>query len=346
MNILGILLGYLSATFIHEVAHFITFRLKRIEIRALYIWPLILYKKDKKWHFKLRQINALTFGGIVIPDLHIIKNDSTLNRIRKDFQTVMIAAPITNIIFSIIVGLLHWFNPFTMDEKLKIIGLFYFLGLSMGTVFITLTSCIKGNGVYGDYAAYMMLKKDKYFVAYIAYQYLYFSSDNHKELYSFLREKVAEGIKEAYDKEHFRDIIFDCINTIVTEYLTGKIKTMPIAVHQYITLVLKRYKQLLIYKNNEALRVLLYNLVVYYYRGLNDRSSAIKLHHYLEQSIYLKNKVCTYYHKRNQYILGIENHSFYLMDPKNIINGMMYQLTNLFDEYYKDEWSIIGYCHL
>lgn len=338
MKILSIILGYLSATFIHEITHFITFRLRRIKIRALYIWPLILYKKENKWHFKFRQINALTFGGIVIPDLHIIENDNALNRIRKDFEAVMIVAPITSILFNIIVGLLY----FVDYGELKLVGLFYFIGVSMCTVFITLTSWAKGNGMYGDYAAYIMLRKDKGFATYVAYQYMCFSSEYQKEAHSFIRNKVLEGIKEAYNKEYFGDIILDCVNTLITEYLTGKIKTMPVVAQQYIILISKKYRQLLIYKNSEILRILLYNLVPYFSRGLKDNSNAIKIHYYLDQYIYTKNKVCIYYHKRNQHILGLENFLAYLKQPKNIINGILYQLINLFDEYYEDEWDIIG----
>ncbi len=342
MNLLSILFGYWSATFIHEVAHLTTFRLRRINIRALYIWPLILYKKDKKWKFKFRQINILTFGGIVIPDLHIIRDNQDLNRLRKDFAAVMIAAPITSILFNVILSLLFLLNHSILYGELKVIGLFYCIGVSICTVFITLTSCIKGKGMYGDYAAYFMLKKDRCFVAYVAYQYLCFSSAYRKEMHSFIRNKVLEGIKEAYNNKYFSEVIFDCVNILVSEYLTGKIKGMPLSAHQYIMLIKQKYRQLLIYNNSEALRILLYNLVPYFYRGLKDESKARILHQYLDQYIYIKDKVCVYYHKRNQHILGINKLDVYMRQPKNIMNSMLYQLINLFDEHYEDEWSIMG----
>ena len=342
MELLGILSGYFSAACIHELTHLAAFKMRKIRIRVFYIWPLVFFKKDKKWHIKLRQINILTFGGMVIPDINIIQNEQQLKKTRKDFERVMIAAPIANIVFHILASLCYFYNPLKLYEEWKQAGLFYFLGVSIATVLITLTSWMKGNGMYGDYAAYFMLKKDRYFAVYAIYQYICFSSEYPQKNASFIREKVSEGLKEAYDKEYFGNMLFDCVNTLVMEYLTGRINIMPKSAVLYITLIETRYKQLLIHYNNEALRTLLYNLVPYYYRVLKDEISALKLHHYLSKIISSKNRIYDYYHKRNQHILGIKDYQEYLKQPKNIISGMLYQLINLFEEYYEDEWKITG----
>ncbi|MGL5316480.1 MAG: site-2 protease family protein, partial [Peptostreptococcaceae bacterium] len=85
------LLTYYVAVAVHELTHFIVFRINKIEMRGLIIGPFIFIKTNDKWRFKFKVTKIFFAGGIAIPDIDIIENNEGFNNFRRSFAKALIA---------------------------------------------------------------------------------------------------------------------------------------------------------------------------------------------------------------------------------------------------------------
>ncbi len=185
---------YITLT-LHELGHLIAFVLQGTKIRALYLTIFVFYKDEKGWHFTVKPKLWILFGGLVIPDLAVIKNESEMDKQISVFAKALIAAPIVTITWMIIIilsSLLTWlFGTGNMWLGILMVSMIYTVLLSALYIY---TFGLNTKNLYGDFVAYDKMKNDEFFQFAEIYQYQSFSLSCDEDQ-SYLFHKAAALMK-------------------------------------------------------------------------------------------------------------------------------------------------------
>lgn len=337
------LLAYYVAVVVHELTHFIVFKINKINMRALLIGPLIFIKKDSKWTFKFKFTKIFSAGGIAIPDIDIISNEKDFVTFRNGFSKALIAAPIASIIFNIVFALLTFifkslFNSPIINHYMNI----FLIMLSLATLLITISSMMKNEIAIGDYQAYFAAKKDRNFVLLNLYQYIMFSTKyNTMESKSFLIENLDKYFEEASKSKLIDLYLLSSVDNILYDYLTDKIDSIPQGAKNYIDFTMDNLD--LIYdklKQKEVPSIFLHHIVFYLAFIKDNKVDAIEFYSKISRKIKVDTPILKYYDLRANHLLGLQNNFSYISDKTNIKTSSLYELLSLFDNYYEDEYSL------
>lgn len=338
-----LVLTYYIAITIHELIHFIVFKINKINMRGLIIGPFIFIKMNNKWKFNFKITKIFFAGGIAIPDIDIIENIKDLNKFRNSFAKALIAAPVGNILFNILFILITIITKVsTQNEILNSYMLTILILLSIITLAITISCLIKNEFIIGDYQAYFEIKKDFNFALIQAYQYIMFSTkyityDSRK----YLMDKLNDYHELSTINHIVNSNIISSVDNILYDYLTGKIDILPKGTIDYINFSIANYK--LIYdtlKQKEVPSIFLHHIVLYLALNKETKHNATEFYSYISTIIKINTPVIKYYDMRTNHLLGLQNNIDYLSNRVNIKTSSLYELLSLFEGYYEDEYYL------
>ncbi len=256
--ILGFILIFFFTLLIHELGHLIAFLVQGVKIRALYLFIFVFYRSLKGWRFKIQPKLWYLIGGFVVPDLPIIDDESTYQKLVIKFSKALITAPIVTIVFMILMDLMFLISTYLKASS-------SFLGwLFMGALFTTLISLVymktfslSNKSFYGDFVAYRKIKQDLVFQVIQIVQYQQFSLADNMTTHPFLYQKLCQIIEQT----ELNTSLFHQI--LLMQYVEYTIyEHMPYA--ESITEKLDKYPKNHLYRTLEGLS-LLYDYAAYQY---------------------------------------------------------------------------------
>ncbi|MFU8793626.1 MAG: site-2 protease family protein [Acholeplasmataceae bacterium] len=324
--LLLILAFYVTLT-IHELTHLIAFKVKGIHILALFLTMFVFFKKDQRWHFKIRPKLWVLFGGMVVPDLPEIKNDQEYKKSIAAFSFSLIAAPIATLVFAFI-SLLITVLIFIFSNQVALVGysfVFNFFVLGFSAIYIW-SSTLNNDQFYGDFVAHRKMFEDDVFQIIQVNQYTQFSSRYSDDTQRFLLDKAKSIINSKKLTKHLFDIM------LVHIYLEGvmqDINTFDPEIHTQ----LKAYHVHQLALNAHGLE-LAYDLALYYYH-LGDLTKAFDMMEALRKKP-LKNinhLQKTYLKHRTEHIMHIDNHETFLNNNDNLFIGHNWIFDVIMDPY-------------
>jgi membrane-associated protease RseP (regulator of RpoE activity) len=332
--LLFLLTFYLTLT-LHELGHFLSFYFQKVNLRAIYLTIFIFYKTKSGWKFRIKPKLWFLLGGLVVPDLGLIKNDDDYENISKKFANSLIFAPIVTISFLVLMIItfvitLAYSNNF---ELIGVITIVTFYTILLSTLYIYSFS-LSNQMFYGDFIAYKKMKSDPIFRLAQITQYQMFSLndlDDENNLYIFNKIRLA-----------LRDITItqNLFHTmLLIHYLDGVVrKNYPIDLN--IDIKLRRLNVRPYLKKEEGL-TLAYDLSNYFYK-IKDVQKAYQMFELINQMKYdkLDQKMVEYYRRKNMHIMHIEYQDEFLSHKENIYVG-----SNFIFEAFIDPFEDIDQYH-
>ncbi len=324
---------YLTLT-IHELAHFISFKLSGVKLKAIYLTIFIFHKTDKGWRFTVDPNLWVLFGGLVVPDLDLIEDDNMYEHTISAFRKSLITAPITTIVFA----LLQFFSFFFVlmySSSPLFIAIYATSTVIIGFLsFIYIRSfSISTQNIFGDFVAYNKIDRDLSFQLAQIIQYQRFSLE--EPLFNpFLFHKVSLVISK---QKSFKQNLFNVM--LLSYYLEGVNyygQDYDESVEETIRNVYPRNL-----RRDEAGLMCAYELAIYkYIRGDVDKA----YHHYQQiQKMKYKqvdDKLLTYEKNRFEHITHVEYHNDFLSDINHVYSDQYWVFNKILD-IYKD----IAYKH-
>lgn len=281
---------------VHELGHLIILRKQGIGIRAIYVLCFTVVKIGKKWHFSIYLRFLKLLGGLVMPNMYLIKDEETYQKSITDFSKGIKAGPLFSLylgICSIILFVIAWISGLSVFIGLS----FYFMGFTILITFMIMAaSKVSVSGLYGDFVAYKRLQENKRFaLAYILSSVD--TSDHREESENFLWEKVIEALETRVELNSPEGQIF------ITHYIQKIVFENQIGSHK-INENLKYVHQNLVLTKEE--HYILGHELLYFYYQTNQTEIVARLKLRLEQV--KKNpkslKVYAYWEERTSYLLG------------------------------------------
>ncbi|WP_031556727.1 site-2 protease family protein [Lachnospira multipara] len=95
-------LAMLFSVTLHELSHAFYFWINKVPLRFVAIFLFGFYKDDKKWKFIFYPNKITLRGGIAIPDLPAVNNESQFKKIRKVYSRALLFAPIISFVEAIV----------------------------------------------------------------------------------------------------------------------------------------------------------------------------------------------------------------------------------------------------
>ena len=341
--LLSFIIIYYFSVIIHELTHFISFKVHGTEMRLLVMGPFVFIKANNKWKFKFKFIEVFALGGIAMPNIDVIDSDEKFERYRRSFAKVLIAAPLSNVVLNIIVVATSVVcYKYVQSELWKSYIVFVAEITTIISLFLNLSSFIKNDLAVGDYRAYSEVLKDRDFSYVCFYQYLMISDKYTIEDKKYLTENILAYLEKSLNDKSFNNYVIAAVDNMVNDYLSGKIKEIPEIAKGYIEFASENCEELLkVYPNPENPLILLHHIVLYYSMEESSKQKAIGLYNKIISMISHNTKVLKYYDLRSRYVLGFEGNLEFISNKKNIKTSSLYELFSLFDWYYNDEMKIL-----
>ena len=339
--ILIIVLTFILSVALHEFGHAISFIINGIKIRGIIFVNFLLIKEEEKWKFKI--IRNKSLGGITIPEIQNIKDEEEFLLVQKHFAKALIAGPITSLVSWVAltaIGLI--IIKITTNIYLRSGIIIFLISLFIITLFVIISSFFKNDMVVGDFPAYEMAKKDKYFVAIQLYNYGYFSSnpENARKENLFLREFIIKKLKEKYEKRDMYWYTLSMVDTILVEYLSGFLNELPTVVEDYINLILNRPDILSNLRRTQEKEIMYFHIIMYLYKDENTREKAFEFYKKIKATIEPNTPKREYLFKQIEQMLGVSHNREFLKDNKNIVNTDMHFIYKHFPGFFIDEIAI------
>lgn len=190
----------------HELAHAIAFKIQKIDIRMIAIFPICLVKEKAGLRFHVAVSMETGFGGIVIPKMPIISNQTDYESFRNKMRVSLMCAPL----FSAFIGTIslvlvlcttkYISNDFCSDYFL------FFSALFIWAVYINFTSMLDLGSIIGDYSATRKMKSNNVYSLLQIYNYFLLQDSESKfvmrEEQRYFIEKLNEAANNlSMDKE-------------------------------------------------------------------------------------------------------------------------------------------------
>jgi len=160
-TIIGLfVLAMLFSVTLHELSHAFYFWINKVPLRFVAVFLFGFYKDDKKWKFIFYPNKITINGGIAIPDLPVINNESQFKKIRKVYSRALLFAPIISFVEAILAmvayATLLFSELITKYTNTSVFLVFcIFAGLTM-----FFSSFLKAENIYGDFPAYKLYKEN------------------------------------------------------------------------------------------------------------------------------------------------------------------------------------------
>lgn len=160
-TIIGLfVLAMLFSVTLHELSHAFYFWINKVPLRFVAIFLFGFYKDDKKWKFIFYPNKITLAGGIAIPDLPAVNNESQFKRIRKVYSRALLFAPIISFVEAIVALVAYATLLFSeLITKYTNASVFLVFCIFIGfTIFFS--SFLKAENIYGDFPAYKLYKEN------------------------------------------------------------------------------------------------------------------------------------------------------------------------------------------
>ena len=86
----------------HELAHAIAFKLQKIDIRMIAIFPICLIREKEGLKFHIAVSMEIGFGGIVIPEIPTISNQTEYESFQGKMRVSLVSAPLCSAFIGLI----------------------------------------------------------------------------------------------------------------------------------------------------------------------------------------------------------------------------------------------------
>ncbi|MFP4186651.1 MAG: M50 family metallopeptidase [Acholeplasmataceae bacterium] len=321
-----ILVFYITLT-LHELGHFLAFRLQKIRLRAIYLTIFVFYRTEQGWRFTVRPRLWVLFGGLVVPDLAPINDEKTYQKTVDRFSKALLAGPIVTIVFAVLVLILFWLVLIFAVDPFWIGTTVYFTVFTLLlSGLYTYTFFLSTNVFFGDFVAYRHMKEDPIFQLIEIDQYTVFSLHEQEETTDFLFSKIKRVLRETeLDYSVFHALL---INAYLEGVMYGD-KQPDEAVDQKI---LRR--NIRPYMRFEQGIETAHALACYHYFK-KDVARAYELLDRIRQGggKSIPEKLKVYLIKRSEHAMHLKDHASFLADRENVHIGHFWIFDGLIDPY-------------
>ena len=314
---------------IHELAHFISFKVSGVALKAIYLTIFIFHKTDKGWRFTIDLNLWVLFGGLVVPDLDLIDNDDMYDHTIDAFRKSLITAPITTIVFALLQFFSFFFVLMYSSHPL-FIAIYATSTLIIGFLsFIYIKSFgVSTQNIFGDFVAYKKINNDLSFQLAQIIQYQRFSLEEPLSN-TYLFHRVVLAISK---QKSFKQNLFNVM--LLIYYLEGVNYYGQQPDESVEETIINVYPRNL--RRDDAGLLCAYELAIYkYVRGNVEK--AYQLYQQIQKMKYkqVDDKLLTYQKNRFEHITHIEYHEQYLSDIKHVYSDQ-YWVFNKILNIYKD----------
>ena len=139
----------------HELAHAIAFKLQKIDIRMIAIFPICLIREKEGLKFHMAVSMEIGLGGIVIPEIPTISNQTEYESFQDKMRVSLVSAPLCSAFIGLIsLILVLCTTKYIGNDFCSYINfLIFFQRYFLWSVYINLTSMLDLGSIVGDYSA-------------------------------------------------------------------------------------------------------------------------------------------------------------------------------------------------
>ena len=150
----------------HELAHAIAFKLQRIDIRMIAIFPICLIREKEGLKFHIAVSMEIGFGGIVIPEIPTISNQTEYESFQGKMRVSLVSAPLCSAFIGLISLILVLCTTKYIGNDFCSYYFLFFSAVFLWSVYINLTSMLDLGCIVGDYSAVKKIKHNnqRYFI--------------------------------------------------------------------------------------------------------------------------------------------------------------------------------------
>nr|WP_246596219.1 M50 family metallopeptidase [Bacillus alkalicola] len=324
---------------VHELGHAISFARNGLSVRAVAITFFFFIKRNGRWKIEFNPNNVTFMGGIAVPDLKSVKGEEELIKHQKGYARALIAGPLASL-YLWVVGSGIAVLIITISSNVYLQSTMFTFGLSL--LFITLfflgSSFIKSESAIGDFPAYNLAKKNRFFTGMQLYQYAAFSTDYEKTRRSntYLKRYLINELSQKLKEEDTHIYTLALLETFIMEFLVGKEKEIPKVVLDYVEFIIageKRYSKL---GQTEMGLAIIFRIIQLLY-SIGDEEKAEKMYEELKVTHKQKTAMRNYFYKQIAHMFGIEDNTEFLNEKKNINISPAHGIWKVFEGYYEDE---------
>lgn len=330
---------FISVLF-HELSHAIAFICNGLKLRMIQVSVFCIIKTNGKYRMSFNLNSVTGLGGIVIPDVSVIKDQKEYNALKSAFSKSLIAAPIATLILAV-VGLVLGIISAIIQQDFNIYLKITFWCFAVVNTMLTFSSCVKTNAVIGDFPAYSLCRKDSFFLAVQLWQYRCFN-ENYYEIRNE-KDYVYDLIINDINIERMDFISVSIVDSLLVSYLINKNIEMASTVKEYIDNIIKdsvRLETIIEEKAiNEPYYVLAFHIVFYLYDIDKERGREL-----FDRLIRIvpDNLVTRYLIKQSEHKYAIADNSEFLSKKSNINPSSTISLFQCFKIIYDDEEILNG----
>lgn len=207
----------------HELAHAIAFKLQRIDIRMIAIFPICLIREKEGLKFHIAVSMEIGFGGIVIPEIPTISNQTEYESFQGKMRVSLVSAPLCSAFIGLISLILVLCTTKYIGNDFCSYYFLFFSAVFLWSVYINLTSMLDLGSIVGDYSAVKKIKDNNGYALLQIYNYFLLQENEKKfemrENQRYFIEKLYEaGNNLSLDKED-NSINVLLINAVLYESL-------------------------------------------------------------------------------------------------------------------------------
>lgn len=208
---------------VHELAHAIAFKLQRIDIRMIAIFPICLIREKESLKFHIAVSMEIGFGGIVIPEIPTISNQTEYESFQGKMRVSLVSAPLCSAFIGLISLILVLCTTKYIGNDFCSYYFLFFSAVFLWSVYINLTSMLDLGSIVGDYSAVKKIKDNNGYALLQIYNYFLLQENEKKfemrENQRYFIEKLYEtGNNLSLDKED-NSINVLLINAVLYESL-------------------------------------------------------------------------------------------------------------------------------
>lgn len=340
LYILSPFLFFFIGILVHELGHLLSFIFNKIKIRALFVLIFIFKRnKNNKWVFQIKPSNIKLLGGLVVPNLPVIKTEEEYLDIKNKFTKALIAGPIISIIYlvvSILSFILIWL--FTNNQFLISTLFLQMIFISLMTLLIIASSKVHTDELYGDFVAHKKFKEDEIFAIAQINQYTMFSLTESKETEDFFFNKI---ISIYANKELAAHSIFDY--NLLASYISHNLSLdkLDLSLDSYIS----KFNIYTLSRSKHGYE-LGFLISAYYYKK-EDVKTSYEIYHKISNmnNSYFTTLESTLIKKEYAHLINLENNESYFDEHKDYMFSDLELLSPVidFDKLFEDKKKVLTF---
>lgn len=183
----------------HELAHAIAFKLQKIDIRMIAIFPICLIREKEGLKFHMAVSMEIGFGGIVIPEIPTISNQTEYESFQDKMRVSLVSAPLCSAFIGLISLILVLCTTKYIGNDFCSYYFLFFSAVFLWSVYINLTSMLDLGSIVGDYSAVKKIKDNNGYAVLQIYNY-FLLQENEKKFE--MRENQRYFIEKLYEAEN------------------------------------------------------------------------------------------------------------------------------------------------